>query len=250
MSGQPRSQKRPARRNYGGPVHSKRKVSSYGHGLESKLEPKLHDARIVHRRVHRAKPKGSNIVNRRTELGVVEEIEELRPEIQAHAFPRQRELFDHGEVGVDETRTRDRDAIRVPQFPEEHTVNLDNRRRNKAGRVDPLVPAVVGRVRVATSNPVWPVKIVPVAAVLEEDSRLVKAVDQGDRKTRGDFFDERQLPVTKKRVGCAIQIMAELLAPAEGQIVNDATAEAVIKVDLRQTPIEVLPIGEWEIGRT
>src|SRR6266852_5381674 len=242
MSGQPRPQPRPARRNYDAPVHSRRKRSSYGHGLESKLEPKLHDARIVHRRVHRAKPKGSNIVNRRTELGVVEEIEELRSEIQAHAFPRQRELFDHGEVGVDETRTRDRDAIRVPQPAW--------CRRNKAGRVDPLILAAVGRVRVATSNPVRPVKIVPVAAVLEEDSRLVKAVDQGDRKSRGDFFDERQLPVTKKRVGCAIQIMAELLAPAEGQIVNDATAEAVIKVDLRQTPIEVLPIGEWEIGRT
>ena len=75
------------------------------HELEREFESKLHHARIVHRRVHRAKPRSTNIGNRHAELRVIEQVEELCPEIQAHAFPRKRKLFDNGEVGVDETRT-------------------------------------------------------------------------------------------------------------------------------------------------
>src|ERR1019366_3165494 len=64
------------------------------------------------------------------------------------------------------------------------------------------------------------------------------------------MFDEGQLPIPKSCVGRAIPVTAELLAPAERQIVNDATREIIVEVDLRQTPIQLLPIRKREIGRT
>src|ERR1700736_5885213 len=68
--------------------------------LESKLEAKLHNAWIVHCRVHRAKVWRADIGKwvapriGETKLGVVEKVEKLRPEIQAHALARQCELLD------------------------------------------------------------------------------------------------------------------------------------------------------------
>jgi len=61
------------------------------------------------------KTRRANVINRRTELRVIEKVEELRSEIQAHVFPRQRELFDDGEVGIDEIRTVDGNTGSVPQ---------------------------------------------------------------------------------------------------------------------------------------
>ena len=173
---------------------------------------------------------------------MIEQVEELRTEIQTHTFPGQRKLFDNGEIGVNETRTRYRDSIRVPQEA--------RRRHNKAGRVNPLVRAVVGGIEVATRNLVRAVKVVPIAAGVEEDTGLVIAVDQRVRKPRGNFFDQRQLPVPQKRVRSVIPSIAELLAFAERQVINDATREVVIEVDLRQPPIELLLIREREIRRT
>ncbi len=104
---------------------------------------------------------------------MVEKVEELRAEVQAHPFPRQGELFDDGKVGVHKARPRHRNTKRVPQ--------LAWCRRNKAGRVNPLIQSAVGRVGVATRNLIRAVEVVSVATVVEgrKLSGSVRAVDQG-----------------------------------------------------------------------
>jgi len=57
---------------------------------ESEFEGQLHEARIVHGRVYSAESLSIDVVDRRTKLRVIEEVEELGTEIQAHAFARQR----------------------------------------------------------------------------------------------------------------------------------------------------------------
>src|SRR5580658_8372830 len=52
----------------------------------------------------------------RGKLRMVEEVEELRAEVQAHVFPRKLELFDNGEVGVDEVGAGDRLAVGIAEF--------------------------------------------------------------------------------------------------------------------------------------
>ena len=109
---------------------------------------------------------------------------------------------------------------------------------------------MVSGIETAASNQVGTVEVVAIAAGVEGDAGGVRAVDEGNREARSNLFDERQLPATKQGVGDLVPVTAIFLAPAERQIVNDAGGETVIQVDLRQTPIQRLPIGEREIGRT
>ena len=158
---------------------------------------------------------------------MIKEVEELCAEVQAHPLAWQRELLDNGEVGVDEIRTDDGDARRVAQFA--------GGGRNEAGWIDPLrLPeeAMVRVVSVATGNLVRPVPVVGIAAGIEADAGLVKAVDERDWKTGRDSLDQRQLPVADDGVGCIVPSAAELLAAAKGQVINDAGGEAVIEIDL------------------
>src|SRR4029077_10384724 len=67
---------------------------------------------------------------------------------------------------------------------------------------------------------------------------------------RSNLFDERQLPAPQHGVGDLIPVTSILLAPAERQVVNDASREAVIEIDLRQRPVQFFPIRKWEVGRT
>ena len=47
---------------------------------------------------------------------MIEEVEELGAEVQAHLFARQRELLDEREVGVDEIGSDDRDARGIAEL--------------------------------------------------------------------------------------------------------------------------------------
>src|SRR5215472_10866309 len=164
---------------------------------------------------------------------MVEEVEDLGPEIQAHVFPRQRELLDDRKVRVHEVGTI-----------YGHTIGVAKealRGRDEACGINVLELGVVG-VNIATRDLVRTVEVVSVTAVVEENSGRVNAVDQGDRKAGRDLLDQGQLPASEKRVGCVAPIAPELLAPAERQIVNDARGEAVVEVDLRARPVEVLPV--------
>ena len=73
--------------------------------LEPQLKGKLDRARIVHSLIDRLThhSKTTRRINvllsgagyaRQKEVRMVKEIEELRPEIQSHVFPREREMFD------------------------------------------------------------------------------------------------------------------------------------------------------------
>ena len=184
----------------------------------------MHQARIVHRGIYGAEAKSAHIVYRQTELGVIEEIEELSAEIQTH-LSRQCELFNHGEVRVDKIRPDSWDPRRIPQ--------LADGGHNKAGGVDPLELSVVRVVRVATRDLGRPVPIISIAAVLEVGAGLVITVDQGNRKSRRDSLNKSQLETAKKGVGHVAPIATELLSVADGQIVNDTARETVIEINLR-----------------
>ena len=172
---------------------------------------------------------------------MIKKVEKFRSEIQSHVLPWQRKLFDHRKVGVDEIWTYDRDTACVSE--------LTGRWRDKAGRVNPLKLAMVSRIRIAARNLVRTVKVVGITAGVEGHAGGVHAVDQGNRESGGNSFDERQLPAPKHGVGDVTPSASKLLAPAERQVVNDASREAVIEIDLRQRPIQFLPIRKREVGR-
>ena len=121
--------------------------------------------------------------------------------------------------------------------------------RGKAGRVYELCLGLVG-VGVAASHSVWAVEVVAIAAGVEGDSGIVHAVEKGEGKARGDSFDQCQLPSAQNRVGRVAPTVAELLAPAEGQVVDHTGYKVMMEVDLGRSPIELLPIGKREKRRT
>src|SRR4029077_189639 len=151
--------------------------------LERELQSELHESRIVYGRVHRPKPQCADIIDRQTELRMIEQVEKLRSEIQTNVLPRKGELLEDGEIGVNEPGSSDRHARRVAQFA--------LRRRNKASRGDRLLRAVVRGIGVAPSNLVRAIEIVSVAAGVEGYSRAVCAIDQRVGEAGGDLFDER-----------------------------------------------------------
>src|ERR1700716_860478 len=156
---------------------------------------------------------------------MVKKGEKFCTEIQSHVLPWQRKLFDHGEVGVDEIWTYDRDTRRVSE--------LTRSRCDKAGRVNPLKLAMASGIGIAASNPVRTVEVVAITAGVEGDTGGVRAVDEGNREARSNLFDERQLPAPNHGVGDLIPVTSIPLAPAERQVINDASREAVIEIDLR-----------------
>src|SRR5271154_6634297 len=110
------AEKRPAHQTCRGPAESKYRTPSVRRGLERQLQSELDEARGVYGGVDRPKTASVDVAEWLTELRMVEEVEEFRPEIQTHIFPRQLELFDHGEVGIDEIRTVDGNAAGVAEF--------------------------------------------------------------------------------------------------------------------------------------
>src|SRR5271168_505799 len=110
------AEKRPALQTCRGPAESKYRTPSVRRGLERQLQSELDEARVVYGRIDRAKTASVDVAEWLTELSVVEEVEEFRPEIQTHIFPRQLELFDHGEIGVHEIRTVDGNTTGVAEF--------------------------------------------------------------------------------------------------------------------------------------
>ena len=132
--------------------------------LESELQPELNEARVVHRVVYLTKSRCPDIVDRQAELRVVEQVEELRPEVQAHILPRQRELLDDGEIRVHEVWTVDGHARSIPEVAD---------RTDEASRVNVLETLMAGRRGITTRDSVRAIKVVPVAAIVKKNSRLV-----------------------------------------------------------------------------
>jgi len=99
--------------------------------------------------------------------------------------------------------------------------------RYKAGGADVLQLDAGG---VAIGDPIGPVPIVGIAAVLEKGAGVVNAVNQGNGKSGRDSFDQSRLEVAKNGVGQGIPVAPEPLSAAEGQIVDDTAREAVIEI--------------------
>ena len=136
--------------------------------LEGELQPELNEARVVHRVVHLTKARRPDVVDRQAELCVVEQVEELRPEVQAHILPWQRELLDDGKVRVHEVWTVDGQARSIPEVAD---------RTDKASRVNVLEILMAGRRGITTRDFVRAIKVVSVAAVVKKNGRLVYGVD-------------------------------------------------------------------------
>src|SRR5271168_5129523 len=149
------AEKRPAHQTCRGPAESKYRTPSVRRGLERQLQSELDEARVVYGGIDRPKTASVDVAEWLTELSVVEEVEEFRPEIQTHIFPRQLELFDHREIGIDEIWTVDGNTTGVPEF----TLC----RVHKACRVNVLGLGLVC-VGAATSNLVGAVEVVAIAA--------------------------------------------------------------------------------------
>src|SRR5208282_1916579 len=188
-----------------------------------------------------------DIAERLAELSVVEKVEEFRAEVQTHIFPGQFELFDHGEISIDEIRTVDGNATGVAEFALSGV--------HKAGCVNVLGLSLVG-IGIAAGNLVGAVEVITVAAGVKGDARRtrpaeipVSTVNQGKGKAGRDFFDQRDLPAPEERIRHTVPIAAEALSVAEGQVIDNARGEIIVKVELRGSPIELLPIGQREIGR-
>ncbi len=132
---------------------------------------------------------------------MVEEVEEFCPEVQAHIFPRQGELFDHGEISIDEIRTVDGNTTGVAE--------LTRCGVRKAGWVNVLGLGLVG-VGIAAGNLVRTLKTIAVATRVEGDARGIVAVNQGEGEAGSDFFDERHLPAAEQRIRHVAPVRAEL----------------------------------------
>ncbi len=102
--------------------------------LERKPQPKLNEPWIAKRAAHAPEVAGRPSRIRGGKLRVVEDVEELRPELEVHAFPRpEGRPLEHREVEVLNTILPE---MRIdPRLVSE----TKGRRSSKAGRVEPLV---------------------------------------------------------------------------------------------------------------
>src|SRR6266481_9612741 len=119
--------------------------------LERKLQSELNHARIVHRGVYLTKARCTNVIDRQAELRVVEQVEKLRPKVQAHVFPRQCELLDDREVRVHEVRAVDGHARSIPEVAD---------RSGEASRVNVLQTLVAGRRGITTRDSVRAIVVI------------------------------------------------------------------------------------------
>jgi len=115
----------------------------------------LDEAWIVDGGVEGTEPQSVNVIDRRTILRVIEEVEELRAKVQAH-FAMQAKVLDDRKIGVHEIGSGDRDTGGVAEFACD--------RCGEASGVEELMVGVAATMRVATGELVWPVEVVGVAA--------------------------------------------------------------------------------------
>ena len=65
-------------------------------GLEQEFEGKLNQTWVIHRIVYDAESgRGIQVRSRAAELRMIEQIEELGPQVKPHPFTRQHEMLDH-----------------------------------------------------------------------------------------------------------------------------------------------------------
>src|SRR5438477_7047604 len=172
---------------------------------------------------------------------MVEKVEELSPELQIGAFAeRQRDVLNDRKVNVHKTWTVDRSTRGCAQFSGrglcegagiEPVLNRVDSRRSHATRIALDRPCLVW-----IADLVW--TLVSASVIGEEHSRSITAIDYEQRESGSGPDDRIQLPVPEDGIGRTAPITAELLTFPEWQVVQDAGGEAVIQIQLRQSPIQ------------
>src|ERR1700689_136772 len=149
------------------------------------------------------------------------------------------EIFDDREVRVHETRAIYGSASSRAKFP--------GRSLDKSAGIEPVLfrvnrcwatglPTFVASL-IRISDLVWALQRKPV--VREESSRLLRAVDDKQRKARRRPLNEVKLPIPQDRVGALAPSPSELLAAAERQVVQHASRKAAVQVQFRESPVQV-----------
>ena len=124
-----------------------------------------------------------DILSRREELCMVENIEEFRSELQISPFP-EGEVLNSREIRIHKVRAIEGRTACIPQFPWGGI--------NKAARVKELVKAMTADA--AATNLVWTVDVITV--VREIDPGLVVAGNDKERKARSDLLNHVNFPIS------------------------------------------------------
>src|SRR5579864_1948541 len=176
---------------------------------------------------------------------MVEQVEEFSPELQVHTFAEgQREVLDERKIGIHKPRT----VNRSPGCG----AKLSRRSLCESARIEPVLNCVNSsravRPAALRARLVWVPDLVRTlegaSIVGEEDSRSIAAVHDEQRKSGRYSFNKIHLPVPQYSVGGATPIAAELSPFAEWQVIQDASCETIVKIQLRQTPIELGTSGQ------
>src|ERR1700685_2563397 len=211
--------------------------------LEPQLKRKLDRTGIIYRLINRLTdhPETAGRIDvllsstgdaRQEEMRVVEEIEELRSEIQSHALPGQREMFNQRKISVHKPRSVDGGAGSIPKFasgcffectrikPIGKRVNLSWRSASRVGCNWPRLVGITDFVRALQNYPV----------VEEEDTRFVGAIDHEQREAGLGPFDDIHLPISQHRIGSSVPVATKVFALAKGQLVEHAGGETVVEI--------------------
>src|SRR5271165_7002442 len=166
---------------------------------------------------------------------MVEQVEDLAAKFEAHSLARKREVLDGGKVRIHKPRAGNGSARRVAECA--------RYRSGKTGGIEPLADFRIAQA--GTTGLIGAIQTV--AVVLEIHTGAVVAVDHEYRETAGGSLNESHLPVANHRVNKGVDVVSEPAPFPVGQLVNHAGDEIVVEVDLRQRPVQLLPVGQGEV---
>src|ERR1700722_3596327 len=181
---------------------------------------------------------------------MIGQVEELSPELHTHALAkRQRTTLNARKIRVHEARPVNRCARGRAKF--------SGGSRHKRAGVEPVLESVnlggtvgaagFGAGLIGIADQVW--ARICIAVIREKHARRVAAVNYEQGESRRDPLDKIQLPVPEDGIRRATPIAAELPAFSERQIVENAGGEAVVEIELRQPPVQLLRSGQRIVNR-
>src|ERR1700731_1625352 len=161
---------------------------------------------------------------------MIEEVEELSPELQVHAFVK-RKVLDGGKIRVHKARSGDRRARTGSE--------LSRRCAFKCTGIEPGCQSVnpsrcdAGGIR---SHRARLIRVAHLVGAVSESATVpkethtgfVSAIDHEERESGSCFFDYIHFPVSQDRVGRATPVAAILPALSKGKVVDHAGREVIV----------------------
>src|SRR5580704_15410850 len=168
-------------------------------------------------------------------MRVVEQVEELGPELQAGALTEvEGDVFDGREIYVDVTRAVKRGAGGGAEFPGGSV--------HEGARIEPTLNCMYGVGGGAGWVGGYRAGFIRIAdfvgtvhaqeVVVKERSGIVGAIDDEEREAGSGLDDGIGLPVAEDGVDRPAPVGAPGFAFAEGQVVENAAGETVIEIEL------------------